>query len=121
MGSFQSSNGGFVWFKGGPDDRYMTQYITTGIGHLKKLNALPEEESVNTIDDIAAKAISYLDKKIKEDYDDLIKNKADLKQQQINYTQYQYLYMRSFFPNKNGSIYYYRHTIFTKSRHNNIG
>ena len=34
----QSSNGGFVWFKGGPDDRYMTQYIVTGIGHLKKLN-----------------------------------------------------------------------------------
>jgi hypothetical protein len=31
----QSSTGGFVWFKGGPDDRYMTQYIVTGIGHLK--------------------------------------------------------------------------------------
>ena len=38
----QSPNGGFVWFKGGPDDRYMTQYIITGIGHLRKLNALPE-------------------------------------------------------------------------------
>ena len=36
----QSSNGGFVWFKGGPDDRYMTQYIVTGIGHLKKLNGI---------------------------------------------------------------------------------
>ena len=35
----QSSNGGFVWFTGGPDDRYMTQYIATGIGHLKKLKA----------------------------------------------------------------------------------
>src|ERR1700704_2698663 len=33
----QSENGGFVWFKGGPDDRYITQYIITGIGHLKKL------------------------------------------------------------------------------------
>ena len=33
----QTENGGFVWFKGGPDDRYMTQYIVTGIGHLKKL------------------------------------------------------------------------------------
>ncbi len=37
----QSPNGGFVWFKGGPDDRYITQYIVTGIGHLKKLNAYP--------------------------------------------------------------------------------
>ncbi|MFL5810565.1 MAG: alpha-2-macroglobulin family protein, partial [Flavisolibacter sp.] len=33
----QSPNGGFVWFKGGPDDRYITQYIISGIGHLKKL------------------------------------------------------------------------------------
>ncbi len=40
----QSSNGGFVWFKGGPDDRYITQYIITGIGHLKKLNALASNQ-----------------------------------------------------------------------------
>src|SRR5436190_19894461 len=26
----QSPNGGFVWFKGGPDDRYITQYILSG-------------------------------------------------------------------------------------------
>jgi uncharacterized protein YfaS (alpha-2-macroglobulin family) len=25
----QGANGGFVWLKGGPDDRYMTQYILT--------------------------------------------------------------------------------------------
>jgi hypothetical protein len=31
----QGPNGGFVWFSGGPDDRYITQYIVTGIGHLK--------------------------------------------------------------------------------------
>ncbi|MEJ7672325.1 MAG: hypothetical protein WKF59_06365 [Chitinophagaceae bacterium] len=47
----QSSNGGFVWFKGGPDDRYMTQYIITGIGHLKKLNAITKqhEQKINAI------------------------------------------------------------------------
>ena len=98
LSSFQSSNGGFVWFKGGPDDRYITQYITTGIGHLKKLNSLPLNETNNDIEELAAKAISYLDKKIKDDYDFLLKNKADLKQPHINYTQYHYLYMRSFFP-----------------------
>ena len=42
----QSSNGGFVWFKGGPDDRYITQYIITGIGHLQKLNALPASHNI---------------------------------------------------------------------------
>ena len=40
----QSSNGGFVWFKGGPDDRYITQYIVTGIGHLEKISALQRTE-----------------------------------------------------------------------------
>jgi len=32
--------GGFVWFKGGPDDRYITQYILSGIGHLKNYRRL---------------------------------------------------------------------------------
>ena len=93
----QSSNGGFVWFKGGRDDRYMTQYITTGIGHLRKLEALAGDnyQSIKTIID---KAIPYLDKAIKEDYDNLIKYKAKLSNNNLSSIQIQYLYMRSFFP-----------------------
>ena len=93
----QSSNGGFVWFTGGPDDRYMTQYIATGIGHLKKLNAFAKGQE-DKLKAILLTAIPYLDRKIKEDYDYLIKYKANLKSQNIGYTQIQYLYMRSFFP-----------------------
>ena len=74
----QSSNGGFVWFKGGPDDRYMTQYIITGIGHLKKLNSIADGQDIK-LKQILATAIPYLDKKIKEDYDYLVKYKTDLK------------------------------------------
>ncbi|MBL7743022.1 MAG: alpha-2-macroglobulin, partial [Chitinophagaceae bacterium] len=74
----QSENGGFVWFKGGPDDRYMTQYIITGIGHLKKLNAVATGQDAK-LKQVLATAIPYLDKKIKEDYADLIKYKTDLK------------------------------------------
>jgi uncharacterized protein YfaS (alpha-2-macroglobulin family) len=96
----QSSNGGFVWFTGGPDDRYITQYIVTGIGHLKKLNAVMQDQEMN-MRSILTTAIPYLDRKIKEDYDNLVKNKVDLKKQQIGYTQVQYLYMRSFFPEVN--------------------
>ena len=92
----QSSNGGFVWFKGGADDRYMTQYIITGIGHLRKLNALPED-AYQKIKGIVDKAIPYLDKKIKEDYDHLIRYKIKLKDNNLGYTAIQYLYMRSFF------------------------
>ncbi|HKZ65923.1 MAG TPA: alpha-2-macroglobulin family protein, partial [Chitinophagaceae bacterium] len=93
----QSSNGGFVWFRGGPDDRYMTQYIVTGIGHLKKLNGYADGQKAK-LDEILATAISYLDKKIKEDYDNLIKYKTNLKKYTPAYSVIQYLYMRSFFP-----------------------
>ena len=93
----QSPNGGFVWFKGGPDNRYMTQYILTGIGHLKKLNALPSMQQ-NELKSILEKAIPYLDKMLKKDYDDLIKYKSDLKNNNLSAIAIQYLYMRSFFP-----------------------
>ncbi|HKO79822.1 MAG TPA: alpha-2-macroglobulin family protein, partial [Chitinophagaceae bacterium] len=93
----QSSNGGFVWFKGGPDDRYMTQYIVTGIGHLKKLNGYADGQKPK-LDEILALAIPYLDKKIKDDYDNLVKYKTDLKKYAPGYSEIQYLYMRSFFP-----------------------
>lgn len=97
----QSPNGGFVWFKGGPDDRYITQYILTGIGHLKKLNALNlKGKQGDEVSSIVNKAIPYLDKKIKEDYDNLIKYKANLKNNNLGYTTIQYLYMRSFFTDR---------------------
>ena len=93
----QSPNGGFVWFKGGPDNRYITQYIVTGIGHLKKLKAYPAfQESDLKI--ILNKAIPYLDMMIKKDYDGLIKYKTNLKNNNLSTITIQYLYMRSFFP-----------------------
>ncbi|MEP7110893.1 MAG: alpha-2-macroglobulin family protein [Ferruginibacter sp.] len=92
----QSPNGGFVWFRGGPDDRYMTQYILTGIGHLRKLNAISEKD-YKEIKMLVDRAIPYLDIKIKEDYDNLLKYKSALKNNNISYTAIQWLYMRSFF------------------------
>ncbi len=93
----QSSNGGFVWFKGGPDNRYMTQYIVSGIGHLKKLNGIPVSQQ-SDLKNILDKAIPYLDARLKDDYDNLIKYKAVLKNNNLSSIAAQYLYMRSFFP-----------------------
>ncbi len=92
----QSSNGGFTWFKGGPDDRYMTQYILTGIGHLRKLKALKAND-VDMLKTIVDKAIPYLDVRIKEEYDLLKKYTTPLKNNNLSSTAIQYLYMRSFF------------------------
>ncbi|HKC36539.1 MAG TPA: alpha-2-macroglobulin family protein, partial [Chitinophagaceae bacterium] len=89
----QSENGGFVWFKGGPDNPYITQYIVTGIGHLKKLGV-----DVKKLEPVLKLVIPYLDLQIKKEYDELKKNKTDLSKYTPDYSEIQYLYMRSFFP-----------------------
>ncbi len=96
----QSSNGGFVWFKGGRDDRYITQYILTGIGHLRKLKAV-QGADYEMLKPIVEKALPYLDASVKEEYDELIKYKVKLSDNHLSYTAIQYLYMRSFFAETN--------------------
>ena len=96
----QSSNGGFTWFKGGRDDRYMTQYILTGIGHLRKLKAVQGSDYEN-LKPIVDKALPYLDARLEDEYDNLIKYKAKLSDNHLSYTAIQYLYMRSFFTETN--------------------
>ncbi|TMI68729.1 MAG: alpha-2-macroglobulin [Bacteroidetes bacterium] len=93
----QLSNGGFVWFKGGPDDRYITQYIVSAIGHLKKLKAIADGQD-SKLKAVLNTAIPYLDRKMVEDYAELVKHKYDLKTYVPGHFIVQYLYMRSFFP-----------------------
>ena len=92
----QLPNGGFAWFTGGRDDRYMTQYILTGIGHLIKLNAL-QSIDYSLLKPITDKGLVYLDERIKEDYDYLVTHKIKLNQNNLSYIAIQYLYMNSFF------------------------
>lgn len=94
----QLGEGGFPWFKGMQSDRYITQYIITGIARLQHLHV--KSAADRDADKIVNKALPYLDRKIKEDYDDLVKSKANLDLQQISYSQIQYLYMRSFYKEK---------------------
>lgn len=93
----QSANGGFVWFKNGPDDRFMTQYIVSDIGHLKKLNAWPQKNK-NDLQAIIKKALPYLDNRINEDYQNLKKSKIKLDNDNLSVIAIHYLYARSFFP-----------------------
>ena len=99
MGVVNPTHGSFTWFKGGPDDRYISQYILTGVGHLKKLKALNSAgSSSQQLKTLVDKAIPYLDQKIKEDYAQLVKSKANPKDNHLSPLAIQYLYMRSFFP-----------------------
>src|SRR5690606_20217209 len=90
----QMINGAWAWFEGGKSNRYITQHIITGFGHLKQLNVAKSEN------EMIKKAIQYLDAEFVQEYKDLKKynSKVDLSKDHLSYTQLHYLYMRSFFP-----------------------
>lgn len=108
----QLPNGGWPWFKGMIDNRYITQYIVTGIGRLAKINVLnlKEEEKANAM---LVKAISYLDERVLEDYNYLKEHKINLDQDNLGYEHIQYLYARTMFqdisfrPETNEAFKYY--------------
>ena len=95
----QMGSGGWAWFNGGRENRYITQHIITGFGHLNKLGVtLSAVEGSNN--QIISNAINYLDTEFIKEYKDLRKYNAkiDLSKDHLSYTQLHYLYMRSFFP-----------------------
>jgi uncharacterized protein YfaS (alpha-2-macroglobulin family) len=93
----QVSNGGWTWFPGMPDDRYMTQYIVTGLGKLDHLGVKSIRDDRNTWS-MTANAVQYLDNRIREDYDWIMKHDAANKDKNhLSYIAIQYLYARSFF------------------------
>ncbi|MFG6685626.1 alpha-2-macroglobulin [Mariniflexile sp. HNIBRBA6329] len=91
----QLSNGAWAWFHGGRENRYITQHIITGFGHLKQLKVETNEESK-----MIEKAINYLDAEFVQEYKNLRKYdaKVDLNKDHLSYPQLHYLYMRSFYP-----------------------
>jgi hypothetical protein len=92
----QVSNGGWPWFPGMPDSRYITQHIVTGMGHLQKLGVIDFEKDRKAWN-MTEQAVRYLDNRIREDYENLKKYKADLSKNNLGSEQIQYLYARSFF------------------------
>ena len=94
--SNQMPSGAWSWFNGGYENRYITQHIIAGFGHLSKLNVIQNNSEAAMI----KKAINYLDSEFIKAYEDIRKyNKnADLSKNQLSYTQLHYVYMRSFFP-----------------------
>lgn len=96
----QASNGGFSWFPGFPEDRYMTQHILAGMGHLDVMGVKSVREDERTWR-MVTNALGYLDNQVKRDFDELKdlarQGKINLEDNHINYIQYHYLYIRSYF------------------------
>ncbi len=126
----QMSNGGFPWFKGSRyANRYITQHIISGFGHLDKLgvkngSSSEVERSSSEVErsssgvEMTDNAIKYLDNEIKKDYEKLLKRAQIIRDKENNkkkgqkkYEEYltknntshfqvHYLYTRSFFKDK---------------------
>lgn len=92
----QLPDGSFTWFKGGYADRYMTNYIMTGIGKLKRLGAITPDIAIR-LKPIIDKAIKFLDATITRDYRTLKAARIDSIKPILSGFELQYLYMRSFF------------------------
>lgn len=93
----QSSNGGFVWFDGGPDDWYITQHIITGFSHLDKLGIIKAREN-SEVWNMITNAVNYCDNRMREEYEWMKRYNPKYKtENHLSYMAIQYLYMRSNF------------------------
>jgi hypothetical protein len=45
LADMQAPNGGWPWFAGMPDNRYITQHIVTGLGHLDHLGVIDKQNN----------------------------------------------------------------------------
>ncbi len=78
----QMPSGGFPWFKGSRyPNRYITQYIVAGFGHLDKLG-VTSEKNQQAAKTMMQKAIGYLDAEIAKDYKELLKRARIIKERE---------------------------------------
>ncbi len=91
----QKGSGAWSWFNGGPDNRYITQHIISGLGHLKHLSVT--SAILSDQNRMIEKAIRYLDGEFVKEYNQMKKYADDLNDDHLSNTQIHYLYMRSFF------------------------
>ncbi len=87
------SGKGFAWFKGMESDRYISQYILTGMERLKHMGVSIKSREMNRIEE---QSIPWLDGEVKNDYNWLIKHNVDTGSYQTDYSEVGYLYLRSF-------------------------
>ncbi|MCF8372684.1 MAG: hypothetical protein K9H64_13725 [Bacteroidales bacterium] len=87
----QMETGAWPWFPGLRENRYITQHIVAGLGHLKHLGIIDISTNQPQFNAIR-QALFYLDKEMYSDYTRYNSNK------ELNSLLVHYLYMRSFFP-----------------------
>ncbi|NVK64566.1 MAG: hypothetical protein HWE22_08255 [Flavobacteriales bacterium] len=95
--NMQVSNGGWPWFPGMPESRYITQHIVTGMGHLDHLGVKSVREDKKAWS-MVQNAIAYLDREVVKEYKRTkARHENYLDEKHISQSVVQYLYARSYF------------------------
>lgn len=99
----QSGSGGFSWMPGGRDSWYITQYLVQGFGRLQQLG-IEDFEQDKQMQTMLNKAVTYIDKELAENYQELLKwakrsdnEKEYLEQNHLSAIVIHYFYARSLF------------------------
>ncbi len=96
----QLASGGWSWFKGMSPNKYITQHILSGMGHLNKLGIINSKKHIREWKMIK-KAINFLDQEMLKDYEWLKAHHDDIsKLTYVGNSHLQYMYARSFFDTK---------------------
>lgn len=91
--SLQLPSGGFAWFKGMPESRYITQEIVLNLGRLKRMTG---KSVIGSQQSVVNSALHYLDLEIARDFENLKKyNKNFENEMSIDNMQLFYLHLRS--------------------------
>ncbi len=97
LSNSQMSTGAWPWFNGGRENRFITQHVITGMGHLKKLGVQTSGIDTPTYNEMIQKAVRYLDSEFVSEYEQMKKYAKNLNDDHLSESQIHYLYMRSFF------------------------
>lgn len=88
----QTAEGGWSWFKGMQSSREITLYILKGMAQLTQLGAIEYNQQEK---EMQIKALTYLDKQIQQDYEQVQKNDKNWQKSTVGPLQLEYLYVRS--------------------------
>ncbi len=95
----QSANGGWPWFEGMPESRYITQLVMTGFGRLHYLKVIDLKQD-GASREMISRANDYLSIRLTEDYDRIMKeHPKDFDKLYPGQEHLQYLFASSYLQN----------------------
>lgn len=95
--ALQQPSGGFSWFEGMPESRYITQYLLLNLARLERM--IQQDSATVTINPLILKVLAYVDKEITDDFKALQQQgHVDMDACHIGNIHWQYLHLRAYFP-----------------------